>query len=388
VGVKGIPALAEACTLHAQAVSYGQAMPYHTFIPLLRALLQVSGDDAPYGQRQQIRTRLHALYPRFAEDEPLLSHFLGIPLDVEPLPRLSPEAWKRQLQHVCQQVILQQAAERPLGLLIEDGHWLDKSSRELLDLLVISLVSLPIFLLVTARPGFRHTWDDLTYFHRLTMEPLAEAQTDALIRDYFQPHDASLGLKALIRDRTGGTPFFVEELLCALEEHELLTLRDDGHALKAGVQLDLPSSIQGVLAARVDWLPAAEKHLLQTAAVIGMEVPLSLLKAIAAEPQDTFDLSLRHLQAAEFLYEAGQPLSTQHVALSTQLQAAEFLYEAGHLPERTLAFKHALTHEVVYSSLLRERRRALPCDRARFGLCGTSGRIDPALRLPSPNSSS
>jgi class 3 adenylate cyclase/DNA-binding winged helix-turn-helix (wHTH) protein/tetratricopeptide (TPR) repeat protein len=327
--------LTEVCTLQAQALSYGQAMPYHAFIPLLRALLQVSGDAAPPGQHQHISTRLHALHPQLAKDEPLLSHLLGIPPDAEPLPRLSPEAWKRRLQHVCQQVILQQAAERPLCLLIEDGHWLDSSSQELLDLLVLSLVSQPILLLVTARPGFRHTWDDLTSFHRLTVDPLAAIHTDALIRHYFQPHDASLALKALIRDRTGGTPFFVEEILRTLEEQKLLTLRDDGYALPAGIQLDIPSSVHGVLAARLDRLPAAEKRLLQMAAVIGIEAPLSLLEAVAGEPEDVLERGLLHLQAAEFLY------------------------EAGHHPNRTLAFKHALTHEVVYGSLLRERRQAL-----------------------------
>jgi tetratricopeptide (TPR) repeat protein len=115
----------------------------------------------------------------------------------------------------------------------------------------------------------------------------------------------------------------------------LLTLQPDGRALKAGVQLDIPSSVHGILAARLDRLPSAEKRLLQTAAVVGMEVPLSLLEAIAGVPEDALDRGLLHLQAAEFLY------------------------EAGHLPERTLAFKHALTHEVAYSSLLRERRRTL-----------------------------
>ena len=152
-------------------------MPYHAFRPLLRALLQLNSNGTPHGQRQHIRTQLHALHPKLAEDEPLLSQLLGIPLDAEPLPNLSPEAWKRHLQHVCQQLILAQTVARPLCLLIEDGHWLDSSSRELLDQLVISLLSRPILLLVTARPGFRHTWDDLSYFHRLTVEPLAEAHT-------------------------------------------------------------------------------------------------------------------------------------------------------------------------------------------------------------------
>jgi tetratricopeptide (TPR) repeat protein len=212
---------------------------------------------------------------------------------------------------------------------------LDSGARELLDLLVMSLVSRPILLLVTARPGFRHTWDDLTHFHRLMVEPLTEAHTNALIRHYLQPHDASPALTALIRDRTGGNPLFVEELLRAMEDQDLLTLRDDGKALRAGLHVDIPSSVHGVLSARLDRLSPEEKRLLQTAAVIGMEVPLSLLEAIAGAPEDVFDRGLMHLQAAEFLY------------------------EAGHLPERTLAFKHALTHEVVYGSLLRERRRAL-----------------------------
>jgi tetratricopeptide (TPR) repeat protein len=327
--------LAEASALQAQTLSYGQAMPYHAFIPLLRALLQVRDDDAPHGQRQQIHTRLHTIHPRLIEDELLLSHLLGIAVDAASLPNLSPEAWKRQLQHVCQQVILHPAAESPLCLLIEDGHWLDSGSRELLDLLVMSVSGLPILLLVTARPGFRHTWDDLTYFHRLTVEPLAEAHTNALIDHYFKPHDASLALKALIRDRTGGNPFFVEELLRTLEDQALVTLQGDRHVLKAGVQLDIPSSMQGVLAARLDRLPTAEKHLLQTAAVIGVKVPFSLVKAVAGEPEDVLDRRL------------------------LSLQAAEFLYQAGPLPERALAFKHALTHEVVYGSLLGEQRRAL-----------------------------
>jgi tetratricopeptide (TPR) repeat protein len=326
VGVKGIPALA-------------QALDPEVLPVVLRRLFDLMRIEV---ERVEGRVSLvtgdglRALFGApIAEDEPLLSHLLGIPPDAEPLPTLSPEVWKRRLQQACQQVILQQAAERPLCLLIEDGHWLDSSSQELLDLLVLSLVSRPILLLVTARPGFRHTWDDLTSFHRLTVEPLAAAHTDALIRQYFQPHDVSPALKALIRDRTGGTPFFVEEILRALEEQALLTLRDDGYALQAGVQLDIPSSVHGVLAARLDRLPAAQKRLLQTASVLGMEVPLSLLEAVAGEPEDVLERGLLHLQAAEFLY------------------------AAGHRPNRTLAFKHALTHEVVYGSLLRERRRTL-----------------------------
>jgi class 3 adenylate cyclase/DNA-binding winged helix-turn-helix (wHTH) protein/tetratricopeptide (TPR) repeat protein len=327
--------LAEGCTLHVQTLSHGQSEPYHAFIPLLRNILRVSDHDTSHDRRRQIHDRLHALHPTLAGDEPLLSHLLGIPVDVPASPGTSPEGWKRRLQYLCQQVLLQQAAERPRCLLLEDAHWLDTSSRELLDLLVMSIATRPILLLVTARPGFRHAWDDLTYFHRLSVEALAPAHTDALIRDHFRPHDASRDLKALVRGRTGGNPLFVEEFLRALGEQELLMLRHDGQTLKPGTRLDMPASVQGVLAARLDRLSALEKRLLQTAAVIGMEVPHSLLAAIVGEPRDVLDDGL------------------------LRLQAAEFLCEAGHLPDRTLVFKHALTWEAVYGSLLRGRSRAL-----------------------------
>ena len=100
----------------------------------------------------------------------------------------------------------QQATDSPLCLCIEDLHWLDPSSQEVLDALVTSLARLPILLLGTARPGFRHTWADHTYFHQLTIEPLADEHTDALIRDAFRPYDASMALKALIHERTEGNP--------------------------------------------------------------------------------------------------------------------------------------------------------------------------------------
>jgi class 3 adenylate cyclase/tetratricopeptide (TPR) repeat protein len=321
--------------LRAQTLSYGPSMPYHPFIPLLRTLLDLDAKDAPPDQRQQIRTRLHALHPKLADDDSLLALLLGVPLEPNQLPQLPPEEQRRHLQDVCLQLLIQQATDRPLCLLIEDLYWLDPSSQELLDRLVVALARFPILLLGTSRPGFHHTWGDLTYFHRLTVEPLADEHIDALISDYFQPHDASPALKALIRERTGGNPFFVEELLRALHDQQLIALPDDVYVLKAGAHLDLPSSVHRVLAARIDRLPLEAKHLLQTAAVIGREVPLALLQAMVEAPEEALHLSLRHLQTAEFLHE-------------TQL-----------IPDSIYTFKHALTQEVAYGSLLQERRRTL-----------------------------
>jgi predicted ATPase len=190
-------------TLPAQPLSYGQSMPYYPFIPLLRALLDLDARDAQPDQRRQPRARLHALHPDLAADEPLLSHLLGVPLAPDRLRDLPPEERKRRLQLLCHRLVVQQAAATPLCLLVEDLHWLDPSSQELLDLLVAALARLPVLLLDTTRPGLHHTWEDLTYDQRLLVEPLAGDHIDALIADYCQPHEASPALTALIRDRAG-----------------------------------------------------------------------------------------------------------------------------------------------------------------------------------------
>jgi predicted ATPase len=322
-------------TLHAQTLAYGQGMFYHAIIPLLRTLVGMTDPDTAPQQRQRIQDCLAVASPRLAVDEPLLTHLLGISLAPDALPPLSPEEQKRRLQAVCVQMILQAAVEQPLCLLIEDLHWLDNSSQELLDLLIMSLARQPILLLGTARPGFRETWADRTYAHRLTVEPLSDVDAEALIQNFLQPYTASDALVAFIRDRTVGNAFFVEELLRTLQEREVLVLHGGVYHLSQDQNLDIPASVQGVLAARIDQLPPDAKQLLQTASVIGHEVPLSLLQEITELPEADLHLGL------------------------AQLQTAEFLYETRLFPEPDYTFQHALTHEVAYGSLLQERRRTL-----------------------------
>jgi tetratricopeptide (TPR) repeat protein len=327
--------LGEARRLTAQSLSYGQAMPYHAIIPLLRTVPGVVEATASSEQHQAIHTRLGAIDSGLASDASLLAQLLGVPLETEPLPVLAPEAQRRRLQLACLQVLVQQAADTPLCLLVEDSHWLDPSSQEVLDLLVAALARRPIMVLCTARPGFRHAWADSTYFHQVAVEPLAAEETDALLRDLLRPYEAPAALKALIRERTGGNPLFVDELVRAMQAHGLLTVQGEVYKVAAEARAMLPVSIQGIVQARLDRLPPEEKRLLQTAAVLGTDVSLPLLQAIAETPEEILYNGLAHLQAAEFLYE-------------TRL-----------FPEREYTFKHALIHEVAYGSLLQDWRRAL-----------------------------
>jgi DNA-binding winged helix-turn-helix (wHTH) protein/class 3 adenylate cyclase len=209
----------------AQALSYGQTMPYHAVIPLLRTVLSVADTAPPMQQRQAIRTHLATIDPALAADTPLLALLLGIPAPAAELPALDPEAQRRRLQHACCQVLLQQATDVPLCLLVEDGHWLDPSSQELLDHLIAALARRPILLLCTARPGFRHAWTDYTYFHQMAIAPLAAAETAALLRDLVRPYAVTPALVAWIHARTGGNPLFVEELVQTMQAQGLFVLR-------------------------------------------------------------------------------------------------------------------------------------------------------------------
>ena len=193
---------------------------------------------------------------------------------------MTPEEQTRRLQRTCQQVIVQRAAAKPLCLLVEDVQWLDSGSQELLDLLVAGLARLPILLLSTARPGCRHLWRDQRGVHKLTMTPLTGDHTDAFVHHWCWPHDASTGLKALIRERTEGNPFFIEEMLRALQEHQLLAVQNGQYVVRTGKDVEIPASVQGVLAARIDRLEADLKEVVQVAAVIGREFPLWLLEAV------------------------------------------------------------------------------------------------------------
>jgi tetratricopeptide (TPR) repeat protein len=190
--------------------------------------------------------------------------------------------------------------------------------------------------LVNYRPEYQHSWGSKTYYTQLRLDPLPPASADVFLQSLLG-HDAGLApLKQLLIERTEGNPFFLEESVRTLVESGVLVGEPGAYRLVRELpSIQVPATVQAILAARIDRLPPEEKQLLQTAAVIGTAVPFSLLQAIAELPRETLHRGLSHVQTAEFLYETN-------------------LY-----PDREYTFKHALTHEVAYGSLLQERRRTL-----------------------------
>ena len=215
---------------------------------------------------------------------------------------------------------------QPLLLVFEDLHWIDTETQALLDRLVDNLPTTRILLLVNYRPEYQHGWSNKTTYTQLRLDPLPPASAEEVLQALLGNDPSLTPLKPFLIVRTEGNPFFLEESVRALEETEILVGERGAYRLANAIQsLQVPATVQAVLAARIDRLPPEEKRLLQTAAVIGMEVPLHA-RPLRKHQRRALQRSL------------------------AQLQAAEFLYETRLFPEREYTFKHALTHEVAYGA--------------------------------------
>jgi class 3 adenylate cyclase/tetratricopeptide (TPR) repeat protein len=322
--------------LEAGSVSYGKATSYLPAIDLLKSYCRIETRDDARTVREKLIGKLLNLDEGLRPMVPVFLSLLDVAVEDPDWETLDPAQRRQQTLEALARVLLRESQEQPLLLVFEDLHWIDSETQALLDGLVESLPTARILLLVNYRPEYEHHWGSKTYYAQIRVDPLPPANTEALL-DGLLGDDASLTpLKTLIVERTEGNPFFLEESVRALLQAEIVVGKHGAYRLVHPLEdVRVPATVETVLAARIDRLPAEEKRLLQTAAVIGKDVPLILLQAIAEVPDDELHTALSHLQSAELLY-----------AVSL-------------FPETEYTFKHALTHEVAYSSLLQERRRQI-----------------------------
>jgi class 3 adenylate cyclase/tetratricopeptide (TPR) repeat protein len=322
--------------LEAASVSYGKATPYFPVLELLRRYAHVEEHDDTRTTRAKVTGQVLTLDETLQDTLPALLALLdALPTD-SPFFTLAPPQRRQRTLDALKRVLLRESQGQPLLLVFEDLHWVDSETQALLNSLVESLPTTRLLLLVNYRPEYQHGWGSKTYYTQLRLDPLPPVSADAFLQALLGNDPSLAPLKQLLITRTEGNPFFLEESVRTLVETGVLVGEPGTYRLAHALPtVQVPATVQTVLAARIDRLPPEAKRLLQTAAVIGSEVPLLLLQAIAELPEVALHGGLAHLQAAEFLYE-------------TRL-----------FPEREYTFKHALTHEVAYSTLLQERRRAL-----------------------------
>jgi class 3 adenylate cyclase/tetratricopeptide (TPR) repeat protein len=322
--------------LESASASYGKAMPYFPVLDLLKRYVQVEDRDDTRTLRARVTGQVLTLDAALQETIPALLALLDALPEDSPFRILDPPQRRRRTLDGLKRVLLRESQVQPLLLVFEDLHWIDSETQALLDGMVESLPTARLLLLVNYRPEYQHGWGSKTYYTQLRLDPLPPVSAHELLQALLGDDPSLAPLKQLLIARTEGNPFFLEESVRTLVETGVLIGTPGAYRLMQPVEsLQVPATVQAILAARIDRLPPEEKRLLQTAAVIGMEVPLALLQAIAELPEEELHRGLAHLQAAEFLYE-------------TRL-----------FPEHAYTFKHALTHEVAYRSLLQERRRTL-----------------------------
>lgn len=320
--------------LESSSVSYGKATAYLPVIDLLKAYFQIEDRDDGRRIREKVMGKILALDEALRPTLPALLSLLRVPMEDTSWKQLDPPQRRQRTLEAIKRLLLRESQIQPLLLIFEDLHRIDTETQAFLDSLIESLPTARILLLVNYRPEYQHGWGSKTYYTQLRLDPLPPESVEELLQALLGNDISPQPLRQSLMERTEGNPFFLEESIRTLVETEALVGERGAYRLvKALPTLQMPATVQAMLAARIDRLLPEEKHLLQCAAVIGKEVEFWLLQAIAELPEEALRRSLMRLQAAEFLYE-------------TSL-----------FPDLEYTFKHALTHEMAYGSLLQERRR-------------------------------
>jgi predicted ATPase/class 3 adenylate cyclase len=318
------------------SVSHGNASAYLPVLDLLQGYFKITGGDNERTRREKVTGRVVALDRNLEDTLPYLFSLLGIIEGNDPLAQMDGQLKKRRTLEAIKRILLRESLNQPLMVIFEDLHWIDEATQEFLNLLADSLGTAKLLLLVNYRPEYSHKWNSKTYYTQLRLDPLGKENAGEMLQSLLGDNAELAPLKRLITERTEGNPFFMEEMVQVLLDEGALVR--DGAEVKLTKPLNalkIPPTVQGILAARIDRLPADAKELLQTLAVTGREFPLSLIHAVVAESDDELDRLLNVLQLGEFIYEQPAVGDTEYV------------------------FKHALTQEVAYNSVLIERRRQL-----------------------------
>ena len=322
--------------LETGTVSHETSATYLPIANLLRTWFKIGERDTQAEAGEKLRRAVQALDSALASALPPLFALLDLPAEDTHWATQSPPQQRARILEAVKTLLMRQSELRPLVVVLEDLHWSDPGTQAVLDYLVDGIAASRILLLVTHRPEYQHRWLAKSYVSHLRVGPLEAASADQLLRALLGDDPGFDELRRQLVERTGGTPLFLEETVRALADCGALTGSPGAYrAARAADDVQIPSTVHAVLAARIDRLPADQKNLLQTASVIGQEVPLELLQPIAGlDPE-----SLHELLAG--------------------LQANELLYQSRLAPQPQYTFKHSLTHLVAYDSVLRERRRAL-----------------------------
>ena len=317
------------------AVSHGKNSHCQPLIELLQAYFGIESQDNEQKRHEKVTNAIEHLDPLLKDIQPYVLGLLNLIDRDDPFFQTDEVARELQTWESLKRLLVRESANQPLILIFEDLHWIDDQTQEFLNLLADAIGKANILLIVNYRPQYVHRWNNKSYFTQIRLDPLGDAKAKEMLAAMLGDDAQLSDLKRLIVEKSSGTPFFMEEMVKALFDDG--TLARDGNIVltKKLEDLDIPSSVQAILAARIDRLPSHAKEILQTLAVIGKEFSISLIVAVTSISKDAIEKQLKELQLGEFIYE--KPVSG----------------------EKGYIFKSALTQDVAYNTLLIERRKIL-----------------------------
>lgn len=321
--------------LEARSVSSGQASAWAPVIDLLKQYFGIAADEDRRGAAEKVLGKLLMLDDALSPVVLAVLALLELPNDDPHWQSLNPSQWRRRQLDGVKGLLVRESQVQPVALVLEDMHWVDAETQALVDELVESLPACRILLLANYRPEYQHGWGGRTYCTQLRIDPLGEETAEALLTALLGDAPELTDVRHRLMERSEGNPLFLEESVRSLVERGLLAGERGWYRLSGPIEaIDIPISVITIIAARIDRLSAEEKTVLQTAAVIGEDIPLALLEAVV-------DLQADDLHGA-----------------AARLRSREFLHETRLFPEIAYAFRHGLVRQVAYDSLLHQTRRA------------------------------
>ena len=332
--------------------SYGKAFPYLPLIDMLKNYLQIAPGDDDRRKLEKVTGRVLALDRSLDDTIPFLLALLGITDPATPIDKMDPQIRRRRTFDAILRLVLREALNKPVLMVMEDLHWLDNESQSFLTMFGRAVEGARILLLVNYRPEYQPTWDAATSHTQLRLKAFGRDDAESLLVALLGTDPALAHLKRLIIDTTQGNPFFMEEYVQTLFDHGILVRGEKIALTRALSTIEMPATVQGVLAARIDRLQPEHKAFLQMLAVLGNASPLRLIERVA--------------QCSE----------AQLQEMLSRLQSAEFIYEQPAFPDVEYVFKHALTRETAYGELLADARRSLHSRAAQAMEAHFSDRLD------------
>ena len=322
--------------LEGKCLSYSQNVAYYPVIDTLKSNFDIKEGDNDFKIKEKVSNGLKILGVDEASTLPYILELLPVNDSGIDKILMSPQAKKNRIIDAVKRITLKSSEIKPLIVAAEDLHWIDKSSEEYLKHLLDSISGARIFLIFTYRPEFVHAWGGRSYHNQVNLNRLSNRESLTMVTYLLGTEVIDNSLEELILEKTEGVPFFIEEFIKSLTDLNIIEKKDSKYRLSKDIkEVAIPSTIQDVTMARVDLLPDAAKEVLQTGSVIGREFSYELIKMVS-------DLAQEEL-----------------LSYLSVLKDSELLYERGIFPQSAYIFKHALTQEVVYSSLLLKRRKQM-----------------------------